>query len=91
MIQEVRTRLSSGETVTIRASAGDPHWREKALAGLDPLSDLAFAIRRAPQTAAEIAAWDEYVRRQDMIRDLHALTQALHGLQTALFELGGVE
>lgn len=90
MIQEVRTRLSSGETVIIRVAADDPHWREKALAGLAPLSDQAFAIRRAPQTEAERAAWYEYCRRQNLIRELEELAAGVHELEAALLELGGL-
>ena len=89
MILEVRTRLFSGEPIIIRVSADDPHWREKALADVEPLSDLAFAIRRAPQTAAETAAWNEYVRQQNMIDDLRELTGWVRELQAALRELGG--
>ena len=90
MTEEIRIRLSSGETVVIRVAADDAHWRQKALANLDPLCPLAFAIRRAPHTAAERAAWDEYSRRQDLLDEIHALALAVDGLGAALQDLGGV-
>lgn len=87
---EVRTRLSSGETIVIRVADDDPNWRQKALAGLDDLSPLAFAIRRAPQTTAEKMAWSEYCRKQDLIDELRDLTASVREFHTALLELGGL-
>lgn len=87
---EVRTRLSSGETVVIRVADDDPNWRQKALAGLDDLSPLAFAIRRAPQTTAEKMAWSEYCRKQDLIDELRDLAASVREFHSALLELEGL-
>jgi hypothetical protein len=86
-VEELHIRTTGGKTVCVRIATDDPHWREKALANLDPLSPEAFAIRKAPQTAAEVAAWAEYCRKQDLIDEVHALAAGVRELKTALREL----
>lgn len=49
-----------GVDYEFRVPADYPHWRAHALSGLAPLSDLAFALRKAPQTDAERAAFDAW-------------------------------
>ncbi len=85
-IEELRIRTSRGETVCVRIATDDPHWREKALANLDPLSPEAFAIRKAPRTEAEVAAWAEFCRRQDLIDEVHALAAGVRQLKAELRE-----
>ncbi|MBL8557427.1 MAG: hypothetical protein JNM47_01795 [Hyphomonadaceae bacterium] len=87
-IVELSIPTTRGLTLRVRIAADDARWREKALANLDPLSPEAFAIRKAPLTAAERAAWDEYCRQQDLIDDLQALASCVHELHAALLELG---
>jgi hypothetical protein len=88
---ELRIPMAGGQTLRVRITEGDPHWREKALSNLDPLAPSAFAIRKAKRTAAECAAWDEYCRLQTLIDHLNELTACVRELETALRELGDLE
>jgi hypothetical protein len=54
----------AGRTFLVRYDLGDPLWRTRALAGLDPLSDAAFAIRAAPLTRAERIAFTIWAARE---------------------------
>jgi hypothetical protein len=90
-IEELRIRTTRGETVCVRIATNDPHWREKALANLDPLSLEAFAIRKASQTAAEAAAWAAFCRRQDQIDQVDALAAGVRELNAAMRELRDFE
>lgn len=55
----------AGRTFLVRYDLDDPHWRVRALAGLDPLSDAAFAIRAAPPTRAECVAFAVWAAREE--------------------------
>lgn len=60
-VRDLRVR-AAGHDFILRIDATDPHWRMRALAGLDPLSPEAFAIRVVPLRQAErveFALWPE--------------------------------
>jgi hypothetical protein len=62
-IAETRVRFA-GRSYVIRYDTDDPNWRVRALAKLDPLSDLAFALRKAPRTTAERAEFDAWAEAE---------------------------
>lgn len=56
---EMRVRFA-GRSYVIRYNAGDPNWRVLALARFNPLSNTAFALRKAPHTTAERAEFEAW-------------------------------
>jgi hypothetical protein len=62
-LAETRVRFA-GRSYIVRYDSGDPNWRKRALAKLDPLSDTAFALRKAPLTIAERAQFDTWAEAE---------------------------
>jgi hypothetical protein len=60
---ETRVRFA-GRSYIIRYDPVDPTWRVRALAKLDPLSDTAFALRKAPLSTTERAEFDAWAEAE---------------------------
>ncbi|MCX7356529.1 MAG: hypothetical protein NT015_00025 [Alphaproteobacteria bacterium] len=60
---EMRSRFA-GRTFILRYDANDPDWRMRTLAEFSPLSDEAFALRAAPRTTAERAAFNAWAEAE---------------------------